>query len=72
MGGAELKTAPRPPRVDTQALQEQERVVSLQRDSQHALDVDKHTSMTGPKRSEDVAVTDGLPGLLGHVCAEWT
>lgn len=45
-------------------------MVSPQRDSQRALDVDKHTSVTGPKGSEDAAVTDGLLGLLGHVCAE--
>ena len=70
IGGAEVKAAPRPPRVDAQALQEQDCVVSPQRDSQHALDMDEHTSVTGPQSSEDAAVIDGLPGLLGHMCAE--
>ena len=56
--------------MDAQALQEQECVVSPQRDSQHTLDADEHMSVMGLQRSEDAAVIDGLPGLLGHVCTE--
>lgn len=45
-------------------------MVSPQRDSQHTLDADEHMSVMGLQSSEDAAVIDGLPGLLGHVCAE--